>query len=124
LGISKLSHAVAARVLEAPEQFETHWRSIMDEARPLMQASALRLQAKGLIEGAVPAAGCVYFPRIIGVTDTVAVVRRLLENHQVLVAPGEYFGAPGYLRIGFAQPAEVLEQGLRQLEEGLSSFPR
>lgn len=40
---------------------------------------------------------------------------RLIERASTLVAPGDAFGAEGYLRIGFALPGDYLEAGLRRI---------
>ena len=71
--------------------------------------------------GEVPAFGCMWFPRVTGLEDTLSLARRLYQDHRVLVAPGEYFGAPGHLRIGFGAEAGAIETGLQRLEAGLKS---
>ena len=119
IGVSKLSHAVAALVLEAPERFEGHWRAALAAARPLVSRHATSMRAAGLVEGDVPPHGCMYFPRIVGVDDTLALARRLYHRHRVLVAPGEYFGAPGHLRIGFGAGGRTIAAGLERLESAL-----
>ena len=119
LGVSKLSHAVAAHVLERPEPFEAHWRSALAANRPLVESCAAVLADAGLVEGDVPEYGCMYFPRIVGVDDTAGLARRLFQRHGVLVAPGEYFGAPGHLRVGFGAPTEAVRNGLDRLQAGL-----
>lgn len=121
MGVSKLAHAVAAHVLEAPEPFEAHWRSALAATRPKVERQARALAAAGLVQGELPAFGCMWFPRIVGVDDTLSLARRLFERHRVLVAPGEYFGAPGHLRIGFGPDVGAVEAGLQRLEAGLRS---
>lgn len=120
-GVSKLAHAVAAHVLEAPEPFRAHWRRVLEATRPAVVEAAETMRRAGLVEGEVPAHGCMYFPRIPGVVDTRTLARRLFEEHQVLLAPGEYFGAPGHMRIGFGSlgPAEA---ALKRLIDGLRSL--
>ncbi len=121
MGVSKLSHAVAAHVLEAPQVFEDHWKRVLASTRAPVVAAAEKLIAAGLIEGEVPPYGCMYFPRIVGVDDTLALGRRLFEDHGVLVVPGEFFGAPGYIRIGFGADPQMIETGLARLAAGLSA---
>ena len=119
-GVSKLAHAVAAHVLEAPQAFEARWKSALAATRPEVEQAAAEMHAAGLVEGEVPPFGCMWFPRIVGVDDTRALARRLYERHRVLVAPGEYFGAPGHVRIGFGADAAQIATGLRRLAAGLS----
>ena len=122
MGVSKLSHAVAAHVLEAPAPFEAHWRSVLAATRPVVQRHVDALVADGLLEGELPPHGCMYFPRVVGANDTRALAQRLLAQFDVLVAPGEYFGAPGHIRIGFGADADAIDQGLQRLRAGLTAL--
>jgi aspartate/methionine/tyrosine aminotransferase len=122
MGVSKLSHAVAAHVLETPAPFEAHWRSVLAATRPVVERHVDALVADGLLAGDVPPYGCMYFPRVVGVDDTRALAQRLLAEFDVLVAPGEYFGAPGYIRIGFGADAPAIDQGLQRLRTGLAAL--
>ncbi|MBL8770442.1 MAG: pyridoxal phosphate-dependent aminotransferase [Phenylobacterium sp.] len=119
MGVSKLSHAVAAHVLERPAPFEAHWRGILQATRPVVAGHAAPLVAEGLLAGELPPHGCMYFPEVPGVSDTRALARRLLDDFDVLVAPGEYFGAPGHLRIGFGGDPEAVDRGMSRLAAGL-----
>ena len=122
MGVSKLSHAVAAHVLEAPAPFEAHWRGVLARTRPVVERHVGALLADGLLQGALPAHGCMYFPRVPGVDDTRALARRLLDEFGVLVAPGEYFGVPGHIRIGFGSDASAIDKGLQRLHNGLRAL--
>ncbi|WP_337187070.1 pyridoxal phosphate-dependent aminotransferase [Phenylobacterium sp.] len=119
MGVSKLTHALAAHVLEAPEVFEAHWKRSLAQTRPQVARYARTMAEAGLIEGELPPYGCMFFPRIIGVDDTRSLSRRLYEHHGVLVTPGEYFDAPGHLRIGFGADAASVAKGLERLETAL-----
>ena len=114
-GVSKLTHAVASFLLEDEQELDLHWRSVLAANRPVLQSYADALTAAGLIEGAVPKYGCMYFPRVCGVSDTWTLARWLWHAHRLLVAPGEFFGAPGHIRLGFGG-------GNAELSEGLSRF--
>ncbi|MFQ5598748.1 MAG: pyridoxal phosphate-dependent aminotransferase [Nitrospiria bacterium] len=46
----------------------------------------------------------------------------LLEEGGVATVPGEAFGAPGYLRISYASPIEILSKGLDKIEQALSKL--
>jgi aspartate/methionine/tyrosine aminotransferase len=124
LGVSKLAHAVAALVLEDRADFDAHWRNVLAQARPTVLEHARAMQAAGLIDGAFPTAGCMYFPRIVGVADTRALCDWLWEAHRLLVAAGEFFGQPGHVRIGFGggRGAE-LDRGLSRLKAALEAYP-
>ena len=124
MGVSKLAHAVAAHVLERPAPFEAHWRAVLAETRPVAAAHAEALVGDGLLAGEFPAHGCMYFPQVPGADDTRALARSLLEAFDVLVAPGEYFGAPGHIRIGFGADPAAIDQGLQRLRKGLAHLLR
>jgi len=56
------------------------------------------------------------------VHDTGALARALLAGFDVLVAPGEYFGLPGHIRIGFGAGSQGIETGLQRLAAGLAKL--
>lgn len=121
-GVSKLSHAVAAGVLENMEPFDAHWRAVLDRTRPVLERHAGAMVAEGLLAGDVPALGCMYFPRVVGIDDTQGLADWLWREHEVLVAPGEFFGLPGHVRIGFGGDAEQLDRNLGRFAEALRRF--
>ncbi|MGC1410126.1 MAG: pyridoxal phosphate-dependent aminotransferase [Acetobacteraceae bacterium] len=70
----------------------------------------------------VPPAGAFYaFVGVEGLSDSLALAKRLVSEHKVAVAPGVAFGAAGegYLRICFAQSAERIERAMGRLRDGL-----
>jgi aspartate/methionine/tyrosine aminotransferase len=118
-GASKLTHAVGAVVLERPEAFEAHWRAVLQINRPVLLRHVQAMQADGLIAGGVPEYGCIYFPRIVGFDDTLALAERLWRRSGLITAPGEFFGAPGHMRLGFGGDAAALDEGLARLHRAL-----
>jgi aspartate/methionine/tyrosine aminotransferase len=65
-----------------------------------------------------PPPGAFYaFPRIKGVSDSVALALRLVDDANVGVAPGATFGegGEGFLRLCFARRSEDLEEAVRRL---------
>jgi aspartate/methionine/tyrosine aminotransferase len=121
-GMSKLAHAVAAHVLEQRETFDSHWRRIVASARPVMERHAQAMIDARLIEGEFPEFGCMYFPKVVGVSDTRALARTLWNRYGLLVAPGEYFGQPGHIRIGFGRDGAELGLGLERLQLALEAI--
>jgi aspartate/methionine/tyrosine aminotransferase len=121
-GISKLAHAVAALVLERSAMFDAYSAGILASARPVLERHLNRWQAEGLVEGRLPDHGCIFFPRLVGIDDTIAFSEWLADRYGVISAPGEFFGAPGHIRIGFAHDRDVLEFGLSRFREGLREY--
>jgi aspartate/methionine/tyrosine aminotransferase len=118
-GASKLTHALAAHVLQDMPRFDAYWRKVLGANRPILEQAIAGMRADGLIDGEPPAAGCMYFPRIEGVSDTLALARQLWADHRVLVGPGEYFGQPGHVRLGFGMADGRLATSLGRLQEAL-----
>lgn len=124
LDLSKLSHAVAALVLEDMAPFDAHWRSTLDATRPVAERHVAAMVADGLLAGGVPPAGCMCFPSVVGVSDTRMLTGRLWREHKIVVAPGEFFGLPGRIRIGFGGVADQLDRGLTRLHGALAQYRR
>ncbi|HET7577109.1 MAG TPA: pyridoxal phosphate-dependent aminotransferase [Sphingomicrobium sp.] len=121
-GVSNLAHAVAALVLERSDQFDGYRDEIIDRCRPIIEAYWARWRDDELIEGELPDFGCVSFPKLTGIDDTEEFSIWLADRSGVIVAPGEFFGALGHIRIGHAQLPGDLEQGLEELTAGLKIY--
>ena len=121
-GVSNLAHAAAALVLENSAAFTACSNRITEAARPIVEAKFTAWARDGLIEGSVPPFGCIAFPRLVGIDDTAAFAHWLGNRNGVIVAPGEYFGLAGHIRIGFGQPVDDLVFALDALEEGLRAW--
>ena len=120
--ISKLSHAIAALVLERPDAFRAWTDRIVAAARPIITSFHQQWLQAGLAQGALPADGCIAFPRLVGITDTKDFSEWLATTYGVIVAPGEYFGSPGHLRIGFGIDPDRLQHGLQKLTEAIVEY--
>ena len=122
VSISNLAHAVAALILEQPAKFDAYTRNMVGEARPLVEESLRLWKAERLVDGILPEFGCIFFPRLVGIENSAAFVDWLAKRSGVLIAPGEFFGAPGHIRIGFARELGELKAGLSALTDGLRTF--
>lgn len=123
-GVSKLTHAVGALVLEKPAPFEAHWRTVLDASRPVVERHMAAMRADELIDGELPPYGCIAFPKIIGHDDTRKLAEVLWRDHDIVTAPGEFFGRAGHMRLGFGVPAAAIDRGLARLHEALFALRR
>lgn len=123
-GVSKLTHALGALVLEKPAPFEAHWRKVLETSRPVVERHLAAMQADELIEGDLPQYGCIAFPRIVGHDDTRKLAEILWRDHDIVTAPGEFFGQAGHMRLGFGVPAPTIDRGLAKLHEALFALRR
>ena len=121
-GVSKLAHAVAAEVLADADNYD-RWRDgIMESSLPVATEMLQDMIDRGLLEMQLPLSSCICFPRVVGIGDTKALSRWLIERHGVVVVPGECFGMGGHIRIGFALDADKLRTGLERLAQGLVEY--
>lgn len=119
---SPIMQAIASVVFENLAHYQARAQQLVAENRPLVEAFAALLRDSGAISGDVPPQGCLFFPHITGVRDTGRLVDTLITRHQVVAVPGEFFGAPGHLRIGFGGPRPMLKRGLEKLAAALESI--
>jgi aspartate aminotransferase len=70
---------------------------------------------------AAPVGSFYAFVGVDGLTDSLDLAKKLVTRHGVGVAPGIAFGAAGegYLRVCFAQSAELMERAMGRLRNGL-----
>ncbi len=120
--VSKLSHSIAAEVVNHSDRFDAFRRDIMATATPIVEDWLSKMVEEGHFESIPPLEGCICFPQLRNITDTNEFSSWLAETCSVIVVPGECFGAPGFIRIGFAREESVLREGLRQLELGLIKY--
>lgn len=120
--ISNLTHGIAALVVESPERFRRNAFSVLERAHPVIQSYHNHWRRVGLVEGVLPQHGCITFPRLAGIEDTLAFSGWLSDRCGVVIAPGEYFGAPGHVRLGFGMEPSQLDYGLQALTDGLITY--
>jgi aspartate/methionine/tyrosine aminotransferase len=72
---------------------------------------------------APPEGAFYYFVDVSEFGNATEIARRLLEDHQVIVIPGEAFGrnATGFLRISFAASESRIRDGIARIAAELES---
>jgi aspartate/methionine/tyrosine aminotransferase len=76
----------------------------------------------GLLEYISPSAAAICFIKQNTGISSLELVTRLMKEKSVLIAPGEYFEMPGFIRIGFGSKKEYLKQALGRISELLTSL--
>jgi aspartate aminotransferase len=113
-----VAQAAAAEALFGPKD------SVAAMLREYTDRREVIIEGLGRVKGisCSPPAGAFYvFPRVtglyqqFGVTDSVSLCRRLLEEARVAVVPGDAFGAPGYLRFSYALSLERIREGMERI---------
>jgi aspartate/methionine/tyrosine aminotransferase len=108
---SRLTEALATLAVAHIHRFETHWRGVLVDNRPLLGQNLGPLVEEGLLRGNVTPEGCICFPEVVGCRDTEALTRQLAAE-SVYVVPGRFFEHPGHVRLGFGGDTERLADGL------------
>ena len=120
--VSRLAHSIAAEVLLSAEQYDSWRDDMMASASVTAQRMLGEMEQSGLIRLGMDLQGCVCFPKVNGVDDTRALSTWLIDNHDVVVAPGECVGVAGHIRIGFGLPEDELSEGLHRLACGIAEY--
>lgn len=106
-----------------------HGEPVIDRTRERFRVARdflhQRLNAIDGIEAAMPDGAMYIFFRVRGVTDSLALCKRLVREFGLGLAPGSAFGpeGEGFVRWCFASDLPRLEQGLERLVRGLASAP-
>jgi len=122
-GVSCLTHAIARIVFSHLDRYRAPGADLLERNRPQLAEFAKRLGADGLVRGEPPRCGCLYFPRMVAIDDTLRLAEWLVSEHRVLVTPGEFFSAPGYVRLSCFAGGSDFGEALSRLEEGLRAYP-
>jgi capreomycidine synthase len=72
------------------------------------------------VEWVKPAGGVCAFPRLRRVRDMGEFCRHLAQVERVLLVPGDCFGSPQHVRLGFGSSTRNLEEGLQRLSRALA----
>ena len=114
-GVAALSHL---------DELRAHADRAQAQSKPLLDHW---LRTTPELEAHVPAHGLVSFPRVRGLGADAsrnghACAEWLVQHAGVDVVPGEFFGAPGHLRVSCGLPPETLGPALERLTLGLRTF--
>lgn len=112
-----LSDSLARLALEPARRARilARTRSILNRNFPVL-ASWLDSYS-GLFSYSPPDAGAIIYARYNHSINSTELVTRLRVEKNVLIVPGDHFGMDGYLRIGFGDDVDYLQNGLARVAE-------
>jgi aspartate/methionine/tyrosine aminotransferase len=75
-----------------------------------------------IVEWVVPNSGIMCFPKYKVDMSSIELCHKLLDDHGVMVNPGEYFNLDGHIRLSYSCSEDVLTSGLNALGNGLKQL--
>jgi len=118
LNTSPLSEYLATAVLRHTDRVLGPRVRQAEENRRIVMAWARRHAE--VVQCPPPRGGVTVFPRIDGLTSTRPLCERLLTERGVLLVPGDCFGYPDRVRLGFGGPSAELVAGLDELASAIA----
>jgi len=79
-------------------------------------------QQTDVLNWVVPDGGLVCFPKYSIDVPSVDLCRRLFIDQKILINPGKYFNAEGFIRLSYGIKTEMLQEGLEALAKGLHNI--
>jgi aspartate/methionine/tyrosine aminotransferase len=122
IGPTPMSDYLARQALSVRPKILARTRRILNENYPVLDAWLKQFGA--LFEWLDPAAGAICFTRYRHTVEAVDLVERIRARHSILLVPGEHFGIPNYLRLGFGNERGELERALAEMEKPFKELTR
>ncbi|MBM3296133.1 MAG: pyridoxal phosphate-dependent aminotransferase [Candidatus Aminicenantes bacterium] len=111
-----LEEQISARLFDRLDELRGRAAPLIGENRDRMRRFMAGEERLSWVE---PDGGVVCFPRL-RCGDGRRLEAILRERHDTGVVPGDFFGDPAHVRIGFGVAGDVLERGLKNIGEALS----
>jgi aspartate/methionine/tyrosine aminotransferase len=121
ISVGMVDDLLAAIALEARDALLGRSRAIVRENLAILDAW---VAAEGRISYAKPRSGTTALLRYQAELPSGSLCLRLLETEGVLFTPGSALDAEGYLRIGYANNAMILREGLARTSAFLATLAR
>jgi aspartate/methionine/tyrosine aminotransferase len=110
---------LAVRALENLPRLRLAARRLHEQNWPIIRDWA---DSRDDIEYFKPPGGITLWLRVKGISETGNLATVCRNDYGVLVAPGEYFHSPGWLRIGYRVEPVNLREGLNRLGRAIDDF--
>lgn len=122
IGPTPASDWLARQALAVRERILARTRSILQENYPVLEQWLASFD--GLFRWQAPQAGAICLVRYRHTTEATSLVEQIRQRHSILLVPGEHFGLPQYLRLGFGNPRQELERALATLRQPFEALLR
>ena len=118
---TSISQMAALEALKATEESITAMREEFKVRRDLMMACIDNISEISYIR---PEGAFYLFCDVSKLGDSVTVAKRILEEVNVAIIPGESFGANDYVRLSFATSRERIEEGVKRIGQWVQKTSR
>ena len=119
---SPITESLASLAIERLDSYQQRAQMICKENYKIISEFMSPLLDEGRLFGKVPSYGCLYFPRIAGLSNTDEFTQVLRDSWDIYVVPGCYFGAPQHIRIGFGGDTKHLPDILKRFTVAIRSW--
>ncbi|MCA9405912.1 MAG: aminotransferase class I/II-fold pyridoxal phosphate-dependent enzyme, partial [Candidatus Omnitrophica bacterium] len=111
---SSISQAAALQALNEPEEKVRAMRDIFKERRDLITSLFDEIPEISYIK---PQGAFYLFCDFSNLCDSFEIAKRIIEEVNVAIIPGEGFGAPGFMRISYATSDERIREGVKRIAQ-------
>jgi aspartate/methionine/tyrosine aminotransferase len=121
IAMGTLSDHLACRVLEPSrrERIMSRTRAILERNLPIALDHASKTRS---LKSILPEAGGFLMLSYEEAVNSSELAERLRTEKSLLVVPGDHFGMDGWIRIGFGDKTDEIEEGLKRVDEVLADW--
>ncbi|MBZ0166642.1 MAG: aminotransferase class I/II-fold pyridoxal phosphate-dependent enzyme, partial [Candidatus Omnitrophica bacterium] len=113
-----ISQAAALQALQEPKEKVDAMRDIFKQRRDLITSLFDSIPEVSYIR---PEGAFYLFCDFSKLGSSFEVAKRIIEEVNVAIIPGEGFGAPGYMRLSYATSNERIEEGVKRIAQWIKN---
>ncbi|MDP2653854.1 MAG: pyridoxal phosphate-dependent aminotransferase [Candidatus Omnitrophota bacterium] len=110
---TSISQVAALQALKAPEDSVVAMRNEFQKRRDAMMKAVGAIPQISYVR---PGGAFYLFCDFSSVGNTEAIAKRILDDVNVAVIPGDGFGAPGWIRLSFSTSMDRIQEGVRRID--------
>ena len=116
---TSISQAAALQALRSSDQSITAMCKEFKARRDLMMAGMAKIKEVRYIR---PGGAFYLFCDFSKLGNSEQIAKRILDETNVAVIPGDGFGAPGFIRLSFATSQERIQEGTKRIAQSIHKF--